>query len=331
MDYICTLLVVVIVFLGGFRVGLSETDEVSNGKNFISWDDMKVAKQHLTMLGTSGVDDHDTPAESPGEEVVSPANQGLVIIVDKNGGGDSFTVQGAIDMVPENNDQRVKIYIRPGIYSEKVIVPSHKPYISFVGSENQMSNTIISWNNKASDKDIRGANLGTYRSASVAIESDYFCATEITIENTAITALGDSGNQAVALRISGDKAMFYKVKVVGNQDTLLDDTGSHYFLQCHILGSVDFIFGEARSLYQDCVIESTAENDGAISAHHRDLPDDNTGFSFVNCTINGTGEVYLGRAWASYSRTIYSNCYLDSVIVPPGWSDWNYPDRQKYI
>lgn len=56
--------------------------------------------------------------------------------------------------------------------------------------------------------------------------------------------------QAVALRIAGDKAVFYKVRILGTQDTLLDDTGSHYFYQCHIQGSVDFIFGTSRSLYQ---------------------------------------------------------------------------------
>ena len=70
------------------------------------------------------------------------------------------------------------------------------------------------------------------------------------MQNTVIAVPGEHGRQAVALRISGDKAMFYKVKVVGTQDTLLDETGSHYFFQCHIQGSVDFIFGKSRSLYQ---------------------------------------------------------------------------------
>lgn len=56
--------------------------------------------------------------------------------------------------------------------------------------------------------------------------------------------------QAVALRISGDKAVFYRVRILGAQDTLLDDTGSHYFYKCHVQGSVDFIFGSSRSLYQ---------------------------------------------------------------------------------
>ncbi|XVF70863.1 hypothetical protein PTKIN_Ptkin11bG0196600 [Pterospermum kingtungense] len=309
--YSCSLVMVVAAFLCGFRVGLSETLDVSE-KSFISWDDMKV-EENKTRLSTSTVD----------------YNQSRVIIVDKDGGGDSVTVQGAIDMVPENNKQRVKIYILPGIYREKVTVPRCKPYISLVGNESQMSSTIISWNNKASDRGRNGGSLGTYKSASVTIESDYFCATEITFENTVIAAPGEYGKQAVALRITGDKAMFYKVKVVGAQDTLLDESGSHYFYQCYIQGSVDFIFGKSRSLYQDCLITSTAKKTGAIAAHRRDSPDDNTGFSFVNCIINGTGKIYLGRAWGNYSRAIYSNCYLDNVILPAGWSDWNNPFRQK--
>ena len=56
--------------------------------------------------------------------------------------------------------------------------------------------------------------------------------------------------QAVALRIAGDKAVFYRVRILGTQDTLLDDVGSHYFYQSYIQGSIDFIFGRARSLYK---------------------------------------------------------------------------------
>ncbi|CAL5341617.1 unnamed protein product [Camellia sinensis] len=137
--------------------------------------------------------------------------------------------------------------------------------------------------------------------------------------------------QAVALRLAADKAMLYKVRVLGTQDTLLDDYGSHYFFQCYIQGSVDFIFGRSRSLYQDCVLHSTAERFRAIAAHHRDSQYDDTGFSFVNCTINGSGIVYLGRAWENYSRVIYSYCDIDNIITPFGWSDWNQPSRQKTV
>lgn len=61
---------------------------------------------------------------------------------------------------------------------------------------------------------------------------------------------GEVGKQAVALRVIGDKAMFYRVRVLGSQDTLCDDAGSHYFYQCYIQGNIDFIFGNAKSLYQ---------------------------------------------------------------------------------
>jgi pectinesterase len=84
-------------------------------------------------------------------------------------------------------------------------------------------------------------------------------------------------------------------------------------------------------LKQDCVLQSTAKKSGAIAAHHRDSPNEDTGFSFVGCVINGTGKILLGRAWGNYSRTIYSYCYLNDIIDPSGWSDWNYPYRQKYI
>ncbi|KAL3612179.1 hypothetical protein D5086_003199 [Populus alba] len=214
---------------------------------------------------------------------------------------------------------------------EKVLVPRTKPYISMIGDQNRVCDTVISWNNKASDADSNGTVLGTYRSASVTIESDYFCATGITFENTVVAEPGGQGMQAVAMRVSSKKAFFYKVRVLGAQDTLLDESGTHYFYKCHIQGSIDFIFGRAKSLFQECVLQSTAKKSGAIAAHHRDSPNEDTGFSFVGCVIKGTGKILLGRAWGNYSRTIYSYCYLNDIIDPSGWSDWNYPYRQKTV
>lgn len=301
-----------LLFLGNLQLGFGE--EHGSARNYITWDDLEVDGDQFRRLNMR-----------------DGYNRSRVIVVDKNGDADSITVQGAVDMVPVHNTRRVKIFIRPGIYREKVFVPNSKSYISFIGNKNRISDTVITWNSKASDKDNHGPELGTYRSASIAIESDYFCATGITFENTVVAKPGEYGMQGVALRIAGHKAMFYKVRFVGAQDTLLDDTGTHYFYQCHIQGTVDFIFGHATSLYQDCIIESKAEGAGAIAAHHRDSSDDDSGFSFVNCKINGTGDVYLGRAWGNYSRVIYSYCDIADIITPKGWSDWNDPSRQKTV
>lgn len=70
------------------------------------------------------------------------------------------------------------------------------------------------------------------------------------LQNTVVTVVGGVGYQAVALRISGEKAVFYKVRFLGSQDTLLDESGSHYFYQSLIQGTTDFIFGNAKSLYK---------------------------------------------------------------------------------
>ncbi|KAK6934582.1 Pectinesterase, catalytic, partial [Dillenia turbinata] len=283
---------------------------------YITWDDMEITWKW------------------PGWYFRNNFDQSRVLIVNKYGFGHSETVQGAVDMVPENNSKRVKIYISPGIYREKVIVPSTKPYISFIGSPDDPSITKITWHDKASDKIVINhtvvGEIGTVDTGSVTIYSDYFVATGITFENTVIAVEGEEGAQAVALRLSGDKAMLYKVRIVGSQDTLLDDRGSHYFYQCYIEGFVDFIFGTAKSLYQDCHLRSTAKHTGSIAAHHRDSPDD-TGFSFINCTIDGTGNIYLGRAWGGYSRVVFSYCNISNIIIPSGWTNWDKPLRYKLL
>ncbi|CAO2833660.1 unnamed protein product [Amaranthus hypochondriacus] len=285
--------------------------------NFITWDDIKID------------DFRDLESKNEIRGKGSWNNSGI-IVVDKTGKtGDSVTVQGAVDMVPYGNSRRVKIVILPGIYRERVVVPSSKPYISFIGVKNQTSNTVITWNSKASDRNSNGVELGTFGSATISIYSNYFCASEITFENTVVAIPGGFGMQAVALRVSAERAVFYKVNILGSQDTLLDESGSHYFYQCLIQGSVDFIFGNARSLYQNSVLHSIANRSGAIAAHHRNSPEENTGFSFLNCTINGSGMIYLGRAWGPYSRAIYSYCDIGDIIAPEGWSDWGDPVKQK--
>ncbi|XP_014502891.2 pectinesterase QRT1-like [Vigna radiata var. radiata] len=299
----------VMVFLTWVHAVLAEGENGHGGiRNYISWEDLQVDEQRLTLKRHDDV---------------------RVIIVNKYGWGHSKTVQGAVDMVPDNNKHRVKIYIYPGVYREKVRVPVSKPYVSFIGKRNQTATPVITWNSKSSDKGTNGQALGTFDTATVGVDSDYFCASGVTFENSVIATAGVKGMQGVALRVNSARAMFYQVKIKGAQDSLLDNTGSHYFLKCHILGKVDFIFGNAKSLYENCLLESIADNFGAIAAHHRNSATEDTGFSFVGCSIRGSGRVYLGRAWGNYSRIIYSKCTMDDIIIPEGWSDWNHSDRKK--
>ncbi|OVA12003.1 Pectinesterase [Macleaya cordata] len=217
--------VVILFVLFSTQLALSAEDE-SPPSNFITWEDLRV---NFTNL--SNGEKHNT-----------------VIVVAKDGTGDSRTIQGAVNMVPDHNTKRVKIVILPGIYRERVHIPSHKPYVSFIGI--QPSQTVITFNAKASDKDANGNQLNTGRTATVEVESDYFCATGITFQNTVVAESKGKGMQAVALKITGDKAVFFNANFLGGQDTLYDSEGSHYFYRCFIEGRVDFIFGKARSLYE---------------------------------------------------------------------------------
>ncbi|KAK3198752.1 hypothetical protein Dsin_022167, partial [Dipteronia sinensis] len=123
------------------------------------------------------------------------------------------------------------------------------------------------------------------------------------------------GMQGVALRIGGDKDMFYKIKVSGTQDTILDETGLHRAYLLKFSTEQPIAFDSEVNMVDNCALQSIATTSGAIAAHHRDLPNENMGFSFVNCVINGTGKIYLGRAWGNYSRKIYSYSHIDNIIT----------------
>lgn len=63
-----------------------------------------------------------------------------------------------------------------------MFVPRSKPYVSFIGKKNGTHGVVITWNSKSSDLGSNGQELGTVGSATVAVESDYFCANKVTFE-----------------------------------------------------------------------------------------------------------------------------------------------------
>ncbi|KAH7428014.1 hypothetical protein KP509_10G071400 [Ceratopteris richardii] len=250
------------------------------------------------------------------------------IVVAKDGSGQFTTVQAAVNSVPKGNKNRIIISIKPGIYKEKVKVD--KPWITFQGAGPRL--TEIRWGDMASTKGPDGKELGTFNSASVAINGDHFTARDITFRNTAPPPPGGAvGRQAVALRISGDMAAFFNVNFYGAQDTLYDHKGRHYFYKCYIEGSIDFIFGNGRSFYLECRLHSIANPSGSLTAQKRESTSEDTGFSFLRCVVTGSGSIYLGRAWGPASRVVYSFTYFDDIIRPEGWFDWGDKARQKTV
>uniref|UniRef100_A0A5B6ZWX4 pectinesterase n=1 Tax=Davidia involucrata TaxID=16924 RepID=A0A5B6ZWX4_DAVIN len=146
---------------------------------------------------------------------------------------------------------------------------------------------------------------GTVESASVTVESDYFSAVNIAFVNSAPKPDGKrKGAQATAFRISGDKAAIYSCKMIGFQDTHLDDKGKHFFKDCYIEGTVDFIYGNGKSIYLNTVLHIvSADGMAVIAAHARESNADASAFVFVHCKITGTAKhTVLGRAWRPYCK-----------------------------
>ncbi|EOX93212.1 hypothetical protein QUC31_004025 [Theobroma cacao] len=278
--------------------------------------------------GKTGSICDDFPPNFPPPET----NTTLTLCVDRNGCCNFTTVQSAVDAVANFSMRRTVIWINSGIYYEKVTIPKTKPNITFQGQG--YTSTAVVWNDTANS-----AN-GTFYSGSVQVFSANFIAKNISFMNVApIARPGDVGAQAVAIRIAGDQAAFWGCGFFGAQDTLHDDRGRHYFKDCYIQGSIDFIFGNGRSLYENCQLVSMANPvapgskgiNGAVTAHGRASGDENTGFAFVNCSVGGTGRIWLGRAWRPFSRVVFALTSMTDIIAPEGWNDFNDPARDQTI
>jgi len=249
------------------------------------------------------------------------------MVVDGSGHGDFMTVQAAVDDVPVDNLKWVYIQINAGVYREKVVIPYNKPNIMFQGAGRESS--IIMWDLAAD------ADGSTADSAAFSSFAPNFTAKGIGFKNAAPPALpGANGKQAVAALLAGDMSAFYGCGFYGAQDTLFDYQGKHYFQECYIEGSIDFIFGHGQSTYKECELYAIADQrylSGSITAQNRASPTEKSGFVFIGCNITGTGKVFLGRAWGAYSQVIFAYTYMADIIVPQGWDDWGLVDRHGTV
>ncbi|KAL0346638.1 UNVERIFIED_CONTAM: putative pectinesterase 53 [Sesamum calycinum] len=240
------------------------------------------------------------------------------LTVDKNPAlGDFISIQEALDSLPPLNLLRVVINVHAG-------------FTQGGGADS----TIVEWGDTAQTPGPKGRPLGTFASATFAVDAPYFIAKNITFkvyQYDASAPSGRDGTQAVAFRISGDTAAFVGCKFLGAQDTLYDHSGRHYYKDCYIEGSVDFIFGNGLSLFEECEVHAVASVTGAVTAQGRSSMLDDTGFSFVNCKVTGSGALYLGRAWGPFSRVVFAYTYMDNIIIPKGWHDWGDPSRQMTV
>lgn len=81
---------------------------------------------------------------------------------------------------------------------------------------------------------------------------------------------------------------------------------------------------------QNCTLNSVTKNVTAITAQKRSNSSLDSGFSFKNCNVTGSGHVYLGRPWGEYSRVVYSYTFMDKIVLPKGWED-SWGDQKRNL
>ncbi len=251
------------------------------------------------------------------------------ITVDKTGDGDFTEIQKAINSTRDLGPGFVEIYIKNGIYNEKVEIPTWKHKLRLIGEDREK--TVITNNDYSGKKDsITGETLSTFTSYTLLVTGD-----EIELENLTVKNSSCGEGQAVALHVEGDKFMSKNVNILGCQDTIYAATGSsrQYYKNCYIEGTTDFIFGQATVLFEGCTIKSLRNSyiTAAATTSNQEF-----GFVFTDCKLiaaKDVNEVYLGRPWRPYAQTVFINSEFGDHILPEGWDPWHgdemFPDKQK--
>ncbi|KAF8014890.1 hypothetical protein BT93_H0630 [Corymbia citriodora subsp. variegata] len=224
-----------------------------------------------------------------------------MVVVNQDGAGNFTTINDAVAAAPNNTDGKsgyFLIYVTAGIYEEYVSIAKNKKYLMMMGDG--INQTVITGNRSVGD------GWTTFNSATFAVVAPNFMAVDMTFRNTA----GPAKGQAVAVRNGADQSVFYSCSFEAYQDTLNAHSLRQFYRECDVYGTVDFIFGNAG----------------------RTDVNQNPGTAIHNCIIRAAGDLassktsvqtYLGRPWKQYSRTVYMQNFMDSLINPAGWQIWS--------
>lgn len=255
---------------------------------------------------------------------VGSASAQKKVIVAKNGIRDFSTVQEALDAVPSGNTKAFVIYIKKGVYKEPLVVDARKSFVVLMGEEKD--STILTFDNHAGTRLPNGDTLNTWTCASTVVYANDFTASNLTFSNTA----GFTAGQAVGLRIEGNRAVIANCNIIGNQDILfLSGSGvKHYFKNCYIEGTTDFIFGAATAVFKNCHIHSKKNSHVTAASTNSIIP---YGFVFFDCKLtsdSSINKVSLGRPWSPTASVTYINCWMDKHIISEGWNNWKNPANE---
>lgn len=252
-------------------------------------------------------------------QTANPDKYKYVFTVAKDGSGDYTNIQDAIDAMRVFSLAPITLYIKDGVYNEKIELSANKTDVRFIGES--VDKTIITFDDYSGK-----GKLQTFNSYTAKISGNRFVAENISFVNSA----GQVG-QAVALYVDADEAIFSNCKFLGNQDTIYlgGENSKQYFVDCYIEGTTDFIFGPATAVFENCKI--VCKLNSYITAPNTTKGKE-FGFVFLDCKVAVTPEVskvYLGRPWRAWAKSVFIRCELPSQIAPEGWDNWSNIENER--
>ncbi len=246
------------------------------------------------------------------------------IVVARDGTGEFRNVAEALEVCRAFMDYHKVIFVKKGIYKEKIVVPQWLTNIEILGED--CANTVITYDDHANIK-LPGTDrgMGTFRTYTVKVQGSGITFRNITIENNS-PRMG----QAVALHTEGDRIILVNCRLLGHQDTVYTGTAGTrlLFKDCYIEGTTDFIFGPSTAWFEGCEIHSKANSYITAASTPKDQ---SYGYVFNRCRLTADSavtKVYLGRPWRDYGYTLFMNCELGGHIRPEGWHYWQKEREQ---
>ncbi|KAK8605147.1 hypothetical protein V6N13_082601 [Hibiscus sabdariffa] len=247
------------------------------------------------------------------------------LVVAKDGSGNCKTINEAKAKIPRRSTKPFVVHVKKGIYAETVLIGSDITHLVLVGDGKE--NTRITGSISSGP----GGNPTTYFTNTLGVDGNNFVAKNIAIENTA----GPLKAQAVAVRVQSEDSVFFNCSIDGYQDTLYAFSKRQFYRDCTISGTIDFVFGDASVIFQNCtflVRKPRAGQQNIVTAQKRSDDKEPTGIVIQGgqiipapefTPVKGKIPVYLGRPWGALATTVIMETYIDDMVHPEGWTGWS--------
>lgn len=249
------------------------------------------------------------------------AEEKRFITVSKDGSGDFKTITAAIHSLPFFNYKRTEIFIKNGLYKEKIRID--QDYITLRGESRE--NTILQYSQLRSDWLAKKDSIGA---AVININGDDFILENMTVENTQ----PEIGPHAFTIFGTGTRTILLNCNILskgGDTVSLWDyKTGMYYHANCYFEGAVDFVCPRGWCFIRDSKFFEVKKT---ASIWHAGGDNINQKFVIVNSHFDGVKGFELGRHHYEAQFYLIDCTFSDNMSTRPIYRVTypNEPERDR--